>query len=859
MRASLRSSTGRKLMAAVVLLALVLGASAAILLSSGPTLVTRLLAGALDRRVELESVELFFGRAFEVELRGLRVYESGSGEADPALFEAARARGRQSWPRVLAGHFVPLEWAVDGPILRVAASRTGSQATPRPSTPDMPLHKLTVQEGTIEAALPDGHVATLRGLAGTLRRSALTGRLGGELTAGLELDGTPRGSVTLGLAGPLHEPQLRLQLEDIELAALPAREGLEIERGRARGRVSLHLAEDGLDAELDVTLTELSLRLAASPRALAPRDVRIELGASWRDGALELRPKGTRIDDLVWSGQLRLTPGPQRRVQGTLRLAPFELGRPGGRLQLVRLMGLRFHTWELIDRRLEAGVIEDFEMSLDLSVDELVETLTFVRRPSPEELRIQLHLRHGRYRREPDSIPLEPISGLLRVVGNRLEIDGLEISREGHPFPQVNLSIEGVHRLVRLPREERRVPRGPGVPIPGLRPAFRALQARTAGGPPRPVRLRNFRVGHPAFVLPIRDLDGWLSSAPGGGLALDRAEGVLGGAPARLSGVWDAARHRIDGQVEYHDEEAPPPEEKSEAGWAAGTIETEQLYLGHWRMEEVRARLRARGARIELTDVNGRFAEGRLSASGRLSLAEEGYAPYAFDFAVEDADAAQLSVYTDLGVERVTGTAFVEGNIEAVLEPGEPLLASADVAVHMRCRDGAVRDLPFSIALARLPSVQGLGGLFGRPLPYDSLYTDLAIVDGMLRVRELLLEGPELRMTAAGEIDLVSPRHEQKMIVALLFLQTVDRVIGQLPVLKELILGKDGSLVTLYFSVEGPRDDLRAQLLAPDAVTRAGDWTAKMISGGVSRLKSLLGFPPAEGNGHDPSGPSEDP
>ena len=123
--------------------------------------------------------------------------------------------------------------------------------------------------------------------------------------------------------------------------------------------------------------------------------------------------------------------------------------------------------------------------------------------------------------------------------------------------------------------------------------------------------------------------------------------------------------------------------------------------------------------------------------------------------------------------------------------------------------------------LARLPSLQGLQGLFGQPLPYDTITADIKISEGTLRTEDFSLEGPELRILAAGEVDVTSETLESDFTVALLFLQTVDRFIQQLPILRDLVLGKDQSLVTVYFHLEGPWRDPEANLVAPEAVQSA--------------------------------------
>jgi hypothetical protein len=98
------------------------------------------------------------------------------------------------------------------------------------------------------------------------------------------------------------------------------------------------------------------------------------------------------------------------------------------------------------------------------------------------------------------------------------------------------------------------------------------------------------------------------------------------------------------------------------------------------------------------------------------------------------------------------------------------------------------------------------------------------------------------------------------MTVALLFLQTIDWVIGQLPIVGDLILGKDSNLFALYFRLEGPWLTPTARLVTPEAIQTPTDWATKVIGGGMAQLKKLFSRDDSrsEGDRDEKSGATKD-
>jgi hypothetical protein len=840
MQKALKANARRVLITTLLLFALSMAVVSVFFLTSGSDFVAAVLTRVLGRTVQIESIDVRFGTSFKIEVEGLRVLQKNQmPEAGTAAFEVRRALASQSWPRLFAGQFLPPNWTLEEPILRIQSDG----ATTSPFRLGFPLNTLSIRNGTVEWQQARGAPVFLRNVQLGARRSRLSSTLDGKGTADVTRGQKPVGQAAFLLTSASDDLQIHARVIRLDLPALPMGD-LPLSRGQAEGLLTLRFRDGGLEGSADLSVADLDLRPASFRRPITPNDVRVKGQGSWRNGTLHLKPDPLKIDDLAISGELFVTSGTSPRIRGSLALSAFEAGRPDTRLQLLRLMGLRYATWERIDRRAEGGWIEDFNITLDLPLKDLGDALAFRRKLRPEELNGSALVKEGIFRSRPTATPLEGISARVYLRGNLLEIQELRISRNGKPLPKIDISIDGMHRLVRLPKAERGTPPGPGVPLPGLGAIFSERQA-DPNRPPIRLHLVDCHVAYPAFVLPFRDVTGWLSF-PGGGLALEDAEGVLGGAPALVNASWDRGNKYIRVAVTYRDGEAPPlspPElEELKTEWFGGRYQMEEAKLYRWPIRNLEGSLRIIGDQVTLEEARANSSQGKLTFAGSVSLAEENRAPLHIELELEGADASRVGDPLGLGSNRITGQAWIRGTSDGLLEPDHSFLENANMSLELKLEDGTLQNLPATMALARLPSLRGVRALFGQPLPYTSITSTLTIDQGQMKMQDFLLRGPELKITAAGKMDLLSPRQPADFLIALLLLQTVDWMIEGLPIVRDLVLGKDRSLVTVYIRLEGPRDDLRARLVPPETIRVTTDVTARIVRRGVSELRRLVGF-----------------
>jgi hypothetical protein len=839
--------TWRRLAAAALLLAVgLLAGWLAALSAATPELASSMIAGLLGRRVEIRELRVSVGRSLGVELAGLVVWDA-AGEA-PQL-EVQRMHGSQRWPSLLAGQLLPLSWTAESPRLVLTSPKDGAEAGAAPSLSRLPLLGIEVQDGSVEWHRAKGEVVRVSGLRMTARRSGILGGYRGDAEGRVARGDAPAatfsGSFDGGPDGGRVDLRFsELDLEQLDLGAVPD------PSGRAAGELHLRVDDAGFEARVEADAHGLRWPLPDLSGPIAAAECRVRLELSQRDGTLVVRPNPIALDDFVVRGELAWEHAREGRVRGELSLDDFQPGRRDRRLQLLRLIGLKHRSWTGFDARAEGGWLRGVRATFDLPKSGLGEALEFRRKLTAEELSITGVAEDGVWRPKPGDAPLERVTGEVRILGNVLELRGLQMAREGRPLPRMDIRVDGMHRLVHLPKAERQTPSGPGGPIPGLGPAFAAMgRAATPERPPTTLRVTEARVGYPAFVLPVRDASAQLSF-PDGNLRVENGSGVYGGVPARFAAFWDRAAGTLSVDVKYDDGDAPPlvvSNAAPEQSWADGRLDVPTAYFGDWRVDELTGRFHGDGPRIEFREAKGRIAGGELGARGWLSLAEADSAPFEFVVDAVGAEAGGVGAFLGMSEGAVSGTLDADGTLAGRLAPERRFVEQADVRFDVRVRKGVLGRTPRTLVLARLLSPTGWTSLFGSPLAFDQIDFDASVRDGKFRTEEFTLEGPQLGAAAAGEIDLVAPERPTDMLLALLFFETVGGVLKQVPIVGNWMPGKDRSLFTVYVRLEGPWANPDGRLLPPDMIQTATGWAGRLIGGGVRRIVGMVtgGRPPA--------------
>ena len=805
-------------------------------------------AGAMSRllgqRVEIGRVDVHLGGRLVVELEQIRVTDPNRPE-DPPLLEVAHASGRQSWPRLLAGQYLPRDWQLTAPVLRVDAS-----GPTRFSVASLPRLGLSVSDGRVEVRNLAGETWSLLGLSLDAKRNSFGTRVEGDGSARLARGKDPLTELALHFGVSGEGADLRGTLAGLDLTALPKM--AVAPKGRAQGDFEVAAGSDGrIHGRVNLDVDHFALRVPRLSGPIAAARTHVAADFAWRDGSLALQLRPLELDDVLANGSVEFGTGPNGRFKVDVQLAPFQPGRRD-RLTPLTPLALRFASWARVVSRIEAGVAEDIHLAIDVPRAEAGEYLGFDLAIPDSAFLLELRVRDGIYHAKADASPLTQMQGELEIRGNVMNIRRLRMTHEGEAMPEINVKLDGMHRLVHLPDAEDHVTGGPGVDLDGIDDAAAAMRAGdAAASEPTAMHFQDLDLRFPAFVLPLRQASGRLSF-PRGGVAAEDVRGVLGGAPADIAVHWDRDADRVDVDVRYGDATAPG-EPTTGPRWLSGKVVFDKLRLPDWPIDALAIELAGERSIVSLAKIEGRIAGGALDGVGHLDLGPTDRAPFALDLHARDFDPAPLCATFGLPAESIQGRGFARVHMVGALRAGGDFANEGQLSVNLVLKDGTVAKLPTLVAIARLPSLAGVTGLLGRPLPYTKVESDLALSNGRLGISDTKLLGPQLRILGSGEMDLSKPVTQYDFVVALLFLQTLDRLLEQVPIVRNVMLGDDQNLVAVYFRVKGPKDDLSVTPLPPQTVSTIVGFASSAVMDGVRRLGALIPLP---GRSSEPTPPS---
>ena len=93
---------------------------------------------------------------------------------------------------------------------------------------------------------------------------------------------------------------------------------------------------------------------------------------------------------------------------------------------------------------------------------------------------------------------------------------------------------------------------------------------------------------------------------------------------------------------------------------------------------------------------------------------------------------------------------------------------------------------------------------------YLQIFGDLFILDGVARTENFLYEEKGERLSLVGAFDLNTSR--MGTVVGVAPFRKMDRIIKKIPILGPIVTGgKEGSLITTYYKVDGPFSDPKVE------------------------------------------------
>ena len=95
---------------------------------------------------------------------------------------------------------------------------------------------------------------------------------------------------------------------------------------------------------------------------------------------------------------------------------------------------------------------------------------------------------------------------------------------------------------------------------------------------------------------------------------------------------------------------------------------------------------------------------------------------------------------------------------------------------------------------------------------FDHVDTTLDFDDGQLRADAFILDGTDARIFASGSIALSGEQNTLKAEVAVFLFRVLDRALESIPVVNQILLGEDESIVAAHYALSGTWQDPAVQI-----------------------------------------------
>lgn len=771
---------------------------------------------AVDRlQAELDPISLLSGR---VEVRsvaldgvraqvGMRDGGAGLGEFASDLSIPEPAAGAEP----IVGWLEALATTAEGMLATATADSDVSL-----SQAEITIHGPALGEDGQPWVLALHDVSGNGRLRGPGHRSALSlaGRLvdgGDDALVDLQLERAAGGALGVGLSVSGLELGYAAPVVDALLpgAKLGGRSdvSLRIDRSQAEvWRVSAHV--DGHDCEGSV------------PRMGDGRPVPVTLASVEAGVDLDLDPERLHLESAFVAAEgTRIEMSGE--VERPLRLEANTLGRIGldhydlaHRDDLIAFLPPRqIEKLQSALARLRSGRVEDVSIQGQAPLDDWLRAFDDGRSGLlPDSVEARARFADFAVRAGEDET-ITDLSGEVVWRGDRLELRRVRGRRAGHWLPILDATFTGVSHLA-ANRSLPEIPDAEDAPVMlGLGPMYDIVvdPNKPPGEMPKALNLALDHVIHPTLIWPLRNI--YARAHPGeDGIRLVIEHGVWGRVPVRAEGIWTMQQtgpRRVERVAVRVDVQRPldglPPLDLSNPIWASGSWEIDAHHLGDWAVTTSTGTFEAEGQNVRLLSYDldlgiagHALGQAVIDFSGPVEL------PYQTQVRMVDAQAQGVVDKIGFQPDEATGAVEMEGDLHGELRPGRKVLAGMEGTLHVHARDGEIlRRLPALLAMAKVTDTFNPFGSRNE-MHYSEIDATLRLERGIVHADQLHISGRDLRLLASGQVEALKPEHPVEAVVGIFFFKALDRVIGVVPVLSDLILGDDDNLMGAYVQLTGP-------------------------------------------------------
>lgn len=231
-------------------------------------------------------------------------------------------------------------------------------------------------------------------------------------------------------------------------------------------------------------------------------------------------------------------------------------------------------------------------------------------------------------------------------------------------------------------------------------------------------------------------------------------------------------------------------------------------------IESLEARADLEEGILHLEDFECRLSSGQ--ARGRLVLEPSVSPRFNLDIDLQGKNLEQLVTAFSPLPSPVEGSLAVRGTLW-----GSPDALNGDIAIEAtqgRLQRYALMSKILTVTnLYRLFAAEPTG-FFEQGLSFNRLAVTMEIRDGRATFEDFLLESPSIQASAVGWYDVGEKTIDA--VVVIQPLETIDRIIGLIPLVNWILLGQERRLLVVSVKVQGAIEDPSIRLAPLDTISR---------------------------------------
>ena len=298
-----------------------------------------------------------------------------------------------------------------------------------------------------------------------------------------------------------------------------------------------------------------------------------------------------------------------------------------------------------------------------------------------------------------------------------------------------------------------------------------------------------------------------------------------------------------------------------------GTIHLARARYKGIMLQDVAGRLQIHNGIIGVDQITGSTESGNVQ--GRLVIHVPVRQPVTVKTWLNLEDLSLQSVGTtflspeDLREHQVTGTLSVQGMVQGRGNDDRGIIPTLNGELTVLVKDGRIRRdtiLPKLLALMNLPALlQGKVDLQKDGYPFVRQTGTFTIKNGVMSSKNIILDGPILTLTGAGEYNLVEDQLD--LVVAANPLGPYFTLLRNIPLFGSLLDGDEDNIMTALFDVKGSIHDPIVQSLPFESVRTGLTGFAQLafnVLKNTVALPSNILFPPHSTGTASPPDPQPD-